>query len=97
MMTIDFELRSLDITEIDPVLFADLGTPEREWTAWEHVCSTENGRAEVLSKLHICHHASARRGGVIAVASGPFRTVAWTYAETPEEALRRYLTDEIID
>lgn len=89
------DLSSISITEIDSNLRAEMDAPASEWTAWEHVLMRDDGFVDGNRRLHILHHAGGQRGGIVLVGSGSSGLTLWTDAVTPDEALRRYLDDEV--
>lgn len=47
--------------------------------------------------LQIAWHAQAHRAGIVYVGSGSSGATSWTDARSPEDALQRYLNDDMIN
>ena len=48
------------------------------------------------NSLHIAYHAASGRAGIVYVGSGSSGMTHWTDASSAEDALRRYLEDDMI-
>lgn len=86
-------LTPIAIAALDPALAGEITLDtDAGWTAFE----AEAPHATVSNqRLQIVHSAAYCRAGVVFVGSGSSGLAAWTDADTPEEALRRYLDDEM--
>ncbi|MGS4989928.1 hypothetical protein ACVDG9_18335 [Roseibium sp. RP-7] len=47
--------------------------------------------------IHIIYHDEAGRAGLVYVGSGSSGLTGWTDASSPEDALRRYLVDDMVE
>ncbi len=84
-------LSPIDISTLDPALVADIAG-EEGFQAFE----AEYPGATVANQCyHIAFNADAGRGGIVFVGSGSSGETAWTDAESPEEVLARFLSDDM--
>lgn len=84
----------IKLSELDPNLVADIAdSPDvTDWTA--HSASYE-GETCAGQEYHIVHSVSIARGGIVFVGSGSSGVSDWTDADTPEEVLQRFTSDEM--
>lgn len=81
----------IDITSLDRNLVADIAG-EEGFEAFQ----AEYPEATVENQCyHIAYNADAGRGGIVFVGSGSSGETAWTDAESPEEVLARFLSDDM--
>jgi hypothetical protein len=77
--------------ERDPILASECEAPGAEWF-W---APEFNGEFRTGSGLQIAYYADHHRAGIVYVGSGASGVTVWTDCDSPEDALRRYLEDEI--
>lgn len=84
----------IEITDLDKNLIADLEGSTAGFEAFE----ADDPEATVSNQAyHIVFSADARRGGIVFVGSGSSGATSWTDAATAQEALDRYLADDMIN
>lgn len=74
-------MRTIDLTQLDRNLLADIESDLSSWTLHE--------QAEDSGDWQILWHAAGRRAGLVYVGSGSDGRTYWTDATSPEDAYRR--------
>ena len=81
----------IDITTLDPALSADIAG-EEGFQAYE---AEYEGATVENQCYHIAFHQEAGRGGIVFVGSGSSGETFWTDAQSPDEVLSRFLSDDM--
>lgn len=84
----DYLIGDMEMAKVDQSLVGGIGI-EPGYAAYE---ATQYDSA---GSLHIVYSDTARRAGIVYVGSGSSGYTSWTDASSVEDALRRYLDDEM--
>lgn len=85
-------MRTINIAEVDPNLLADIAGSTDPCFAYESACPNAGFNND---SYHVVFCPDARRAGIVFVGSGSSGETFWTDADSPEEALSRYLSDDM--
>ena len=87
-------MRTIDLDRLDKNLRADIAGEKYEYEAFE----ADDDNATVSNQCyHIVFAKDLNRGGVVFVGSGSSGQTSWTDATSPDDVLRRFLGDEMIN
>ena len=81
----------IDITTLNPALVADIAGEE----GFQAFRAEYEGATVENQCYHIAFNADAGRGGIVFVGSGSSGETFWTDAESPDEVLSRFLSDDM--
>lgn len=81
----------IDITTLNPSLAADIAG-EEGFQAFE---AEYPGATVANQRYHIAFSEEAGRGGIVFEGSGSSGETFWTDAESPDEVLARFLSDDM--
>lgn len=84
-------LESIDLSTLDKNLAADLDADG--FTAF--FAAEFDGDLRTGNGIHVAWHEDSGRAGLVYVGSGSSGATDWTDADSPEDALRRYLDDDM--
>ena len=85
-------LSTISISDLDANLRAELDA--EGFAAFE--APEMDGDYVTGNSLHIAYHDASGRAGIVYVGSGSSGMTHWTDASSAEDALRRYLEDDMI-
>lgn len=85
-------MTKIEITHIDHNLLADIDNQTQGWELFEapyEQATVSNQRYQVVFS------EEAGRAGIVFCGSGSSGATSWTDAVSPDDAIRRYLADEM--
>ena len=91
---VQWVMQELDADELDETLRGEMEEPEKF-----EVCAAAElkGGFRTGQLTHVAYCDKTGRAGLIHVGSGSCGVSVWTDADSAQDALRRYLTDDIIN
>lgn len=84
-------IQPMDLAEIDPALLADLDGDEGC-----ELFEVDDPKQTISNQYYqLVYHAASTRAGIVFCGSGSSGLTFWTDASSPEDAMRRFLNDEM--
>jgi hypothetical protein len=82
----------IDLADLDATLRAEMGADVSGFEAF----AAEYPNATVANQgYHVVFHREYRRGGAVFVGSGASGVTGWTDADSADEVLERFVTDDM--
>lgn len=90
-----YSVYEMDMGDLDPNLVNDLRDAGETTDGYALYGDDEHAGDAPNAEIQILWHEEAGRAGIVYTGSGSSGHTTWTDANSPEDALRRYVEDDI--